>query len=126
MEKILTGGKEDLAYLTNYWQHAVGSCLCKEGAFHTIVQIDKKYQEQIHLRSDDERIHFIQDFDWAPTADDLDRVLRNLGIGVHNDCLQYRKSFAPKPQTLNDYATAVRGFRLISLAHNDDLLKKNT
>lgn len=128
MAQILNGDKEDHDYLLNYWNHAIGSLLKKDGSKpRTIAWIDEKYPDQIGLISNlegDDKVYFVQDFEWVPTAEDLDRILEILGIQILPDGLQYRKTFQPKPETLSDYCNAVRGFRLVSLSHGDDLLKK--
>ena len=125
MEKILTGDAEDLEYLTNFWIPAVGTHLRRLGyaTANRISWMDDVYCGQIKLDGDD-NVHYIQDFEWAPTVEDLDRTLENLGIEVGADFLLYKKSFNSKPTSLAGYACAVRGFRLISIANNDDLVRK--
>lgn len=113
---------EDVAYLENFWKPVVGSKVKWEGAPKRIAAFpDMEYPTQVQLEGS-ERIHYLQDLKWVPSTIDYDEMLRDFGWSVSKDSLRLGRVFYPRPETPNEYASAIRQARQLGIMSGKDAL----
>lgn len=118
---------EDKAFLENFWVIRRGSNVClPDSTKSSVLDIDQRYPEQLTLDCDESRIFFAQDVNWDPSQNELIQMLRDFDIHYTEEGLVLDGIFYPKPETLSDFAGALRNLRHIyKLKYHRDLLEKH-
>lgn len=104
--------QEFLDYLTNFWDHSVGSTVKNiDGGILFISKIDEEDSGQVQL-SDSQIWYFIQDLEWFPDLEEATKaVCKKIGISVYQDSIQYQKIIKPKPTSFEELYESITDIR---------------
>jgi hypothetical protein len=120
-----TSGDENVNYLGNFWQPRLGSRVyVPHDTVNSciIIHIDPDYPEQVKVDKYPDEIFYLQDCVWCPTNEDMDIILQCMGITIGENLIRYDQTFQRRPNTVEDYAQAIRSFRLQGLAKGVDII----
>lgn len=106
---------EILEYLTNFWDHSVGSTVSTmDGGTYSIIEVSNEDDTQVRLNENN--WYFIQDLSWQPSLDEaISKVFKNLNVEVFSDTIRFNKIIKPLPtsfEELYDYTADIRSHLL--------------
>ncbi len=94
---------EILDYLTNFWDHSVGSTVTTGGGgTYSIIEISSEDESQVRLNNSNDW-HFIQDLTWNPSIEEANhKVFTKLGVDFFGETIRFNKIFKPIPTTFEE------------------------
>jgi len=103
-------------YFENFWDPRSGHTVFDAGGNRlTLHTFNERYPEQVEIKEND-KIYYLQDLSWEPTLQDLDNVLRRLGLSKVFDGWRFKDIFFPNPTDATGYSNLIKSFRAVSFS----------